>query len=154
MRAQEMGYFMVQSTKPQTLALALSDSPLGFAAWVCEKFRTWGDTKGDIESRFSLDTLITNLMLYLVNDTVGPALWMYRGRAGEAAAGPMPRVKRPTGVALFPAELIPYPPRELAEQAYAIARWTTMPAGGHFAALEEPVAFSDEVRAFLAEAGF
>lgn len=153
MRVQEMGYFMVQSTKPQTLALALSDSPLGFAAWVCEKFRTWGDTKGDIESRFSLDTLITNLMLYLVNDNVGPALWLYRGRAAEAAV-PMPRVERPTGVALFPAELIPYPPRALAEQAYAIARWTPMPAGGHFAALEEPVAFSDEVRSFFAEVGF
>jgi pimeloyl-ACP methyl ester carboxylesterase len=153
MRAQEMGYFMVQSTKPQTLALALSDSPLGFAAWVCEKFRTWGDTKGDIESRFSLDTLITNLMLYLANDNVGPALWMYRGRAAEAPL-PMPRIERPTGVALFPAELIPYPPRALAEQAYAIARWTPMQAGGHFAALEEPAAFSDEVRTFFAEAGF
>jgi microsomal epoxide hydrolase len=153
MRAQEMGYFMVQSTKPQTLALALADSPLGFAAWVCEKFCTWGDTQGDIESRFSLDTLISNLMLYLVNDNVGPALWMYRGRAAEAAV-PMPRVERPTGVALFPAELIPYPPRALAEQAYAITRWTPMPAGGHFAALEEPVAFSDELRSFFAEAGF
>lgn len=153
MRAQEMGYFMVQSTKPQTLALALADSPLGFAAWVCEKFRTWGDSKGDIESRFSLDTLITNLMLYLVNDNVGPALWLYRGRAAEAAM-PMPRVERPTGVALFPAELIPYPPRALAEQKYAIARWTAMAAGGHFAALEEPAAFSDEVRAFFADVGF
>ncbi len=153
MRAQEMGYFMVQSTKPQTLALALNDSPLGFAAWVCEKFRTWGDTGGDIESRFSLDTLITNLMLYLVNDNVGPALWMYRGRAEEASTR-MPRVERPTGVALFPAELIPYPPRALAAQMYNITRWTEMPAGGHFAALEEPVAFCDEVRSFFADVEF
>lgn len=154
MRANEMGYYMVQSTKPQTLALALSDSPLGFAAWVCEKFRTWGDTKGDIESRFSLDTLITNLMLYLVNDNVGPALWMYRGRAAEAAGGAPARVERPTGVALFPAELIPYPPRHMAELAYNVTRWTPMPAGGHFAALEEPKAFADEVRSYFAEVGY
>lgn len=88
MRASEMGYFMVQSTKPQTIALALADSPLGFAAWVCEKFRTWGDTHGDIDRRFSRDTLITNLMLYLITDNVGPAMWMYRGRAEESPLEP------------------------------------------------------------------
>lgn len=154
-RASELGYFAVQSTKPQTLALALTDSPLGFAAWVCEKFRTWGDTHGAIESRFSRDLLITNLMLYLVNDNVGPALWMYRGRAEESPIGAqVPRVEVPTGVACFPAEFIPYPPRSVAERAYAVARWTQMPAGGHFAALEEPVAFSDEVRAFASQVGF
>lgn len=154
-RATELGYFAVQSTKPQTLALALTDSPLGFAAWVCEKFRTWGDTHGVIESRFSRDVLITNLMLYLVNDNVGPALWMYHGRAQESPPGSkVPRVEVPTGVACFPGEFIPYPPRAVAERAYAVARWTDMPAGGHFAALEEPVAFSDEVRAFFSRVGF
>jgi pimeloyl-ACP methyl ester carboxylesterase len=155
MRAKEMGYHLLQSTKPQTIALALTDTPLGFAAWVCEKFRTWGDTKGDIDSRFDRDTLITNLMLYLVNDAVGPAMWMYRGRFEEmAAGGAMPRVDIPVGIALFPAELIPYPPRAVAERGFAVARWTEMPAGGHFAALEEPVAFSDEVRAFFAQVGY
>lgn len=155
MRASEMGYFMVQSTKPQTLALALADSPLGFAAWVCEKFRTWGDTRGDIESRFPRDVLITNLMLYLVNDAAGPALWMYKGRAEESPPGArLPRVEIPTGVACFPAEIIPYPPRAVAERAYAVTRWTPMDAGGHFAALEEPQAFSDEVRGFFGEVGF
>lgn len=154
-RATEMGYFALQSTKPQTLALALTDSPLGFAAWACEKFRSWGDTRGDIESRFSRDTLITNLMLYLVNDAVGPALWMYRGRAEESPPGAqVPRVEVPTGVACFPAEVIPYPPRQVAERAYAVARWTQMDSGGHFAALEEPVAFSDEVRAFFDQIGY
>jgi pimeloyl-ACP methyl ester carboxylesterase len=155
MRASEMGYFMVQSTKPQTLALALTDSPLGFAAWVCEKFRSWGDTRGDIESRFSRDVLITNLMLYLVTDSVGSALWMYRGRAEESPPGARtPRVEIPTGVACFPAEFIPYPPRHVAERAYAITRWTTLAAGGHFAALEEPQAFSDEVAGFFNTLGF
>ncbi|MDO8769267.1 MAG: epoxide hydrolase [Burkholderiaceae bacterium] len=154
MRLKEMGYFAVQSTKPQTLAFALSDSPIGFASWVCEKFRTWGDTHGDIESKFDLDSLITNLMLYLVTDSVGPALWMYRGRAQEAALGePVPRVEVPTGIALFPAEIIPYPPREVADRAYFIVRWTPMRAGGHFAALEEPEAFSDEVRAYFSQVG-
>ncbi|MCW5655294.1 epoxide hydrolase family protein [Hydrogenophaga sp.] len=156
MRAKEMGYHAVQSTKPQTLALALADTPLGFAAWVCEKFRTWSDTReGDIHSRFDRDTLITNLMLYLVNDAAGTSLWMYRGRADEFAAGGVaPRVEVPTGIALFPAEIIPYPPRAMVERGYAVARWTPMPAGGHFAALEEPVAFSDEVRAFFRQIGY
>lgn len=154
-RTAELGYFAIQSTKPQTVALALTDSPLGFASWVCEKFRSWGDTRGDIESRFSRDTLITNLMIYLVNDAVGPALWMYRGRAEESPPGSrVPRVEVPTGVACFPAEFIPYPPRIVAERAYAVARWTEMGAGGHFAALEEPVAFSDEVRAFFSQVGY
>ena len=155
MRAHEMGYHLVQSTKPQTISLALTDTPLGFAAWVCEKFRTWGDTKGDIDSRFDRNTLITNLMLYLVNDAVGPAMWMYRGRFEEmAAGGATPRVEIPVGIALFPAELIPYPPRAVAERGFAVARWTEMPAGGHFAALEEPEAFSNEVRAFFAQIGY
>lgn len=155
LRAREMGYFAIQSTKPQTVALALADSPVGFAAWVCEKFRSWGDTQGDIDSRFARDTLITNLMLYLVNDAVGPALWMYRGRAEESPLGALPpRVEIPTGVALFPAEVIPYPPRSTAATAFNVVRWTSMPVGGHFAALEEPAAFCNEVRAFCAQIGF
>lgn len=155
MRVSEMGYFMVQTTKPQTLGIALSDSPLGFAAWVCEKFRTWGDTRGDIYSRFSADTIITNLMLYLLNDAVGTAMWMYRGRAEEMSPGfRTPRCEVPTGVALFPAELIPYPPRAVAETAYNVVRWTSMPAGGHFAALEEPTAFSAELRSFARQLAF
>jgi microsomal epoxide hydrolase len=154
-RASELGYFAIQSTKPQTVALALADSPLGFAAWVCEKFRSWGDTHGDIDSRFSRDTLITNLMLYLLNDAVGSSIWMYRGRAEESPVGAQfPRVEVPTGVACFPAEFIPYPPRAVAERAYAIERWTQMNAGGHFAALEEPQAFSEELRAYCSQIGF
>lgn len=148
---QEAGYSMVHATKPQTIGLALSASPLAFAAWVIEKFRNWGDTGGDIESRFSKEVLVTNLMLYLVNDAVTSSLWMYRGRADEDATGAYSalRVDVPTGIALFPAEFIPYPPRTLAERHYAIARWQEMPGGGHFAALEEPERFSDEVRTFF-----
>jgi pimeloyl-ACP methyl ester carboxylesterase len=154
LRAQEMGYFVVQSTRPQTLALALCDSPLGFAAWVCEKFRNWGDTRQDIDHRFDRNTLITNLMLYLVNGAVGPALWMYRGRAEESPPGSVPpRVEIPVGIALFPSEVIPYPPRQLAQRAYNVVRWTPMERGGHFAALEEPESFCREVQDFCAQIG-
>jgi pimeloyl-ACP methyl ester carboxylesterase len=155
LRAQEMGYFAVQSTRPQTLALALSDTPLGFAAWVCEKFRNWGDRSKSIDERFDKDTLITNLMAYLVNGSVGPALWMYRGRAEESPVGSLqPRVEVPVGVALFPSEVIPYPPLDLARTAYNVVRWTPMLAGGHFAALEQPEAFSQELREFCVQIGF
>lgn len=152
LRAQEMAYFAVQSTRPQTLALALSDTPLGFAAWACEKFHNWGDVGVGMDARLGKDALITNLMTYLVNGAVGPALWMYRGRAEESPPGSVqPRVEIPVGVALFPFEVIPYPPRQLAQSAYHVVRWTSMPAGGHFAALEEPESFSDEVREFCAQ---
>ena len=150
-QVREFGYHAMQSTKPQTIGLALSDSPLGFAAWVTEKFQAWGDTGGAIESRFSKAMLITNLMLYLVNDAVTSAAWLYRGRVEEAAGGGYRdlRVDAPTAVALFPAEFIPYPPRDVVERFYRVTRWTEMAAGGHFAALEEPAALADDVRAFF-----
>lgn len=141
-------YMMQQATKPQTIGLALADSPLGFAAWVSEKFHGWGDTRGNIESRFSKDQLLTNIMIYLVNDAVQSAIWMYRTIFTEPRDGK--RVAVPTGVALFPAEFIPYPPRSGAERAYNITRWTEMPAGGHFAAMEEPAAFAAEVGGYFA----
>jgi microsomal epoxide hydrolase len=153
-QARESAYMMEQMTKPQTIGLALADSPLGFAAWVCEKFHGWADTGGDIESRFTKDQLLTNIMLYLVNDAVQSAIWMYRGALTEEQTGP--RVRVPTGMALFPAEFYPYPPRLAAERAYNIVRWTEMTAGGHFAAMEAPAAFAAEVGAFFrdqAEAG-
>lgn len=151
-RNRSFGYHTVQTHSPQTIGLLLGDSPLGFAAWVLEKFRNWGDTGGDIDSRFERDTLITNLMIYLLNDAAATSTWLYRGRAEEAETGQYEglRVRVPTGVALFPAEFIPYPPRAVAERTYDIARWTPMPAGGHFAALEEPERLSDDIRAFFA----
>jgi pimeloyl-ACP methyl ester carboxylesterase len=147
-RAAESGYAHEQSTRPQTIGLALHDSPLGFAAWVLEKFQRWGDTKGDLESRFSKDALLGNIMIYLVNDAVISSLWMYYGADHEAARY-TGRVDIPTGVALFPREFLPIPPRHLIERAVNLQRWTEMPAGGHFAAMEEPEAFANEVRAFF-----
>lgn len=147
-QAAESAYMMEHATKPQTIGLALADTPIGFAAWICEKFHGWGDTKGDIESRFSKDRLIDNAMIYLVNDAVQSSIWMYRSIFTEGRAEG--RMGVPTGLALYPAEFIPYPPRSAAERAYELADWTVMEAGGHFAALEEPAAFAANVGGFFA----
>jgi microsomal epoxide hydrolase len=142
-------YQMLHMTRPQTIAIALSDTPMGYAAWVLEKFHGWGDTKGDIESRFSKDQLITNLMIHLVNDAVTSMIWSYAGAVQEARRGELGRmrVEVPTACAHYPAEFLPWPPRSVAERTYNIVRWEAMPAGGHFAAMEEPLAFVEDLRA-------
>jgi microsomal epoxide hydrolase len=147
-RVAESGYAHEHATRPQTIGLALSDTPLGFASWVIEKFQRWGDTGGDIESRFDKDTLLTNIMIYLVNDAVTSAIWMYYGADQEAARYTHP-VTVPSALALFPGEFLPIPPRSVAERLLNLQRWTEMPSGGHFAALEEPAAFADDVRSFF-----
>lgn len=148
---RESAYMMEHMTKPQTIGAALSASPVAFAAWVIEKFHGWADTRGDIESRFSKDQLITNLMTYLVNDAVTSAIWMYAGTAAEAAQGLLIglKVTAPTAVALFPAEFIPPAPREAMARNWNLTRLTQMPEGGHFAAFEEPQRFADDVREFF-----
>jgi len=147
LQKRESAYMMVHATKPQTIGLALADTPIGFAAWVCEKFHGWADTHGDIESRFSKDRLLDTIMLYLVNDAVQSSIWTYRSIFTE---GPLEhRIAVPTGLALYPAEFMPYPPRSGAERAYNVADWVTMSAGGHFAAMEEPAAFAANVGRFF-----
>jgi len=149
---QASAYMMLHMSKPQTIAIALSDTPMGYAAWVLEKFHGWSDTRGDIESRFSKDQLITNLMIHLVNDAVTSMIWSYAGAAVEVQRGDHAglRVEAPTAVALYPAEFLPAPPRNVAERVWNITRWVEMPAGGHFAAMEEPAAFAADVaEAFL-----
>lgn len=146
--ARECAYLYEQQTKPQTIALALAANPLAFAAWVLEKCNAWADTGGQIESRFTKDQLLTNIMIYLVNDAVGSALWLYYGAAKEEPSHD--RIAVPTGFAAYPVEIIPPPPRQVAQLEFNITRWTQMPAGGHFAAWEEPAAFAREVAAFFA----
>ena len=146
---EETGYMQIQGTKPQTLAYGLSDSPVGLAAWIIEKFRTWSDCDGDVERRFPRDTLLTNVMLYWVTGAIGSSFWPYYARQH----GPWPitekrPVKVPTAYASFPCEIL-HPPRAWAERVYNIQRWTVMEAGGHFAALEEPEALAADVRAFF-----
>jgi microsomal epoxide hydrolase len=148
---EETGYMWIQGTRPQTLAYALTDSPVGLAAWIVEKFRAWSDCGGDVERRFSRDVLLTNVMLYWVTGAIGSSFWPYYARHHS----PWPISERrpvtvPTAYAAFPREIL-HPPRSLAERVYNIRRWTTMPAGGHFAALEEPELLAADIRAFFRE---
>ena len=148
----EDGYRTQQATKPQTLSYAMMDSPVGVAAWIIEKFNSWSDTVGDnIESVYTKDELLTNIMVYLVTKTFNTASWIYYGRREEGGRVLSPdgqRVEVPTAAALFPAELLSWPPRSYAEPVYNITRWTEMPRGGHFAALEQPTLLIDDIRAF------
>ena len=151
-QVMENGYRTQQATRPQTLSYAMMDSPVGVAAWIVEKFNSWSDTDGDdIESVYSKDTLLTNIMVYLVTGTFNTASWIYYGRREEGGRVLSPEGKRvevPTAAALFPKELLSWPPRSYVERVYNITRWTEMPRGGHFAALEQPQLLIDDIRAF------
>ena len=148
----ENGYRTQQATKPQTLSYAMMDSPVGVAAWIIEKFNSWSDTVGDdIESVHSKDSLLTNIMIYLITKTFNTASWIYYGRTEEGGRILSPEGKRvevPTAAALFPAELLSWPPRSYAERIYNIKQWTEMPQGGHFAALEQPDLLIEDIRTF------
>lgn len=148
---RESAYMLEHMTKPQTIGAALAASPVAFAAWVIEKFHGWGDTGGDIESRFSKDQLITNLMLYLVNDAVASSIWVYAGTAREIAEGALTGldVRVPTAVALYPGEFLPAAPEAAMARNWDLKRRVQMSAGGHFAALEMPEEFSNDVRSFF-----
>ena len=146
----ETGYQWIQGTKPQTLAFALSDSPAGLAAWIVEKFRTWSDCGGNVEAAFTRDRLLANISFYWFTGAIGSSFWPYY--AVRHRPWPIPdgqTIDVPAGYAQFPAEIL-RPPRSLAERTYTdIRRWTVMPRGGHFAALEQPEALANEVREFF-----
>ncbi|MBI2205564.1 MAG: alpha/beta fold hydrolase [Candidatus Rokubacteria bacterium] len=147
--SEETGYQRIQGTKPQTLAYALTDSPVGLAAWIVEKFRTWSDCGGDVERRFTKDELLTNVMIYWITGAIGSSFWPYYAFHHAAwVPSAAERVETPTAIAEFPCEIL-RPPRPWAERAYNLQRWTTMPAGGHFAAMEEPAALAADIRAFF-----
>ena len=150
--ATEGGYFKIQSTKPQTLSYAMMDSPVGVAAWIVEKFQGWGDIEdGYVDATFSMDQVLANIMVYLVTETFNTASWIYRAYADEKSSF-LPdggRVQVPVGVANFPKEFIPWPPRIYAEKSYNIVHWTDMPHGGHFAAMEQPQLFTKDLQTFL-----
>lgn len=147
---RESGYQAIQGTKPQSLAYGLTDSPAGLAAWIVEKFRTWSDCGGDVERSFTKDQLLENITLYWVTGTINSAMRLYYESLGPGRllGETSPRIETPTGHARFPAEIRPTP-RAWAEQMYNVVRWTEMPKGGHFAALEQPTLFVDEVRSFF-----
>ena len=148
-RQNELDYFGEQTHKPQTVSFALSDSPLAAAAWILEKFKSWSDSDAGIESAFTKDQLLTNIMWYLVTDTAGSGVWIYRGNADDPAA-PRGRVSVPTGFAAFPKEMpIFLPPRRFLERDFNLIHYTQMPRGGHFACMEQPRLFSEDLRAFF-----
>jgi epoxide hydrolase len=149
-RTHEAAYSRQQRTRPDSLTVGHADSPAGLAAWIVEKFRAWSDCDGDVETAFTRETLLTNLMFYWAPNSAASAARIYyenaRDPAGVVTRG---RVEVPVGYAAFPRE-ITRPPRSWAEPHYAIERWTEMPRGGHFAALEAPDLLVDDVRAFFA----
>jgi pimeloyl-ACP methyl ester carboxylesterase len=149
-RKHESGYQSIQRTKPQSLGYGLNDSPVGLAAWIVEKFAGWSDCHGDVESRFSKDELLTNIMIYWVTQSITSSMRLYCETDRARSEAPEPRIEAPTATAVFPKELYKVP-RAWAEAAYNLKRFTVFPSGGHFAALEEPEALVGDVRAFFRE---
>ena len=144
---EEAGYQAIQGTRPQTLAFGLSDSPIGLAAWLVEKFRAWTDCDGDPRNALSMDEMLGDISLYWFTGCIGASFWPYYARMH----GPWPidrHVTVPTGYAQFPREIF-RPPREAAERFFNIQRWTVMERGGHFAALERPRELATEIREFF-----
>jgi microsomal epoxide hydrolase len=150
-QAEEAAYAGEQGTKPQTLGMALNDSPAGLLSWIVEKFRTWSDCDGDPETVFTRDQLLTNVMLYWVTETITSSVRLYwESRLSGIWTKPPDRVTVPTGIARYPKEEILRFPRSWVEQIYNVTYWSVLPRGGHFAAMEQPELFVDDVRKFFA----
>jgi len=153
---KEGAYAMIQSTRPQSLAYGLNDSPAGLAAWIVEKFRSWSDCNGDVETRFTRDELLANITLYWVTETINSSFRFYYDAANAGALTWIVEMikkwtgssKVPTGFASFPHDILP-PPREWAERFFNVQHWTEMPRGGHWAAMEEPELLTEDIRAFF-----
>jgi pimeloyl-ACP methyl ester carboxylesterase len=147
---EEGGYNAIQSTRPQTLAYGLNDSPVGLMAWIVEKWRAWTDPNGNIEDYFSKDELLVNVMIYWVTETINPANRSYYERAHDTRSlGPNDKIRIPTGVALT-TEPVQRVPREWAQRRYTdLRRWTEFSSGGHFIAAEEPELLAGEIREFF-----
>ncbi len=153
---EEGGYKAIQSTKPQSLGYGLNDSPAGLTAWILEKWRSWADSRGDLDARFSRDFLLTTVTLYWVTQTITSSMRDYfdnDNRRFRVTLGPQNFVKVSTGIAVFAHQFVDEgePPREWAERLYNVRRWTSMPRGGHFAAAEEPALLARDIAAFHAD---
>src|SRR5450755_1202141 len=157
---KEGAYSMIQSTKPQTLAYGLNDSPAGLAAWIIEKFRSWSDNDGNIENTFSKDELLTNLTIYWATGTINSSFRLYNESMKammQALYNPLTKLNPfdktgsrsevPAAFAIFPKD-ISFPPEEFAARFFNIQQWTVMPAGGHFTAMEQPELLAGNIREF------
>jgi len=141
-----MGYFGIQSTRPQTLAQALSDSPIGLACWIGEKFVVWSDKDADGSSFVSTDTILAHASLYWFTQSIGSSIRLYYDEVHKP--GSRDYLSVPTGIAVFPREILKSP-RKWAEKHYNIRQWSVMPRGGHFAALEVPDLLIEDIRSFV-----
>ena len=149
--ANESGYMRLQCTKPQTIAIALNDSPAGLCSWIVEKRRTWSDCDGEVERRFSKDDLCATMTLYWISESYGTSARYYYEAAHnlwKPSHDRHPVVEAPTGIAVFLKEVM-LMPRKWAERYYNLKRWTVMPSGGHFAPMEEPHRLVEDIRAFF-----
>ena len=143
----EAGYALEQGTKPQTVGVALNDSPAGLLAWIVEKFRTWSDCDGDPLTVFTRDQLLTNVMTYWVTGTITSSARLY-WELMHAQQGAPEYVAVPTGIARYPKEIFCFP-RSWVERRFNVTHWAELPRGGHFAAMEQPDLFVDDVRNFF-----
>ena len=147
--AEEGGYSHIQSTKPQTLSYGLNDSPAGLAAWIVEKYRRWSDCGGDVETRFTKDELLTTVTIYWVTESINSSTRLYYEAFSKPwNLGKDEKIQVPVAIAAFPSENT-VPSREWSERSYNVQHWTDMPAGGHFAALEEPLNLAKDIRDFF-----
>jgi pimeloyl-ACP methyl ester carboxylesterase len=147
---EEAAYALVHGTKPQTLGVALNDSPAGLLAWIVEKFRTWSDCGGHPENAIPRERLITNVMLYWVTQTITSSTRLYwETRHGGLWEGAPEFVAAPTGVARYPKEEVLRFPRAWVERQYNVTHWAVLPRGGHFAAMEQPALFVADVQDFF-----
>jgi len=151
--AGDSAFAAIQQTRPGTLAVAMSDSPAGMAAWIIDKWHAWSDHRGDLDAHVGRDFLLTTLTLFWATRSFETSILDYRDNAGPAA-NPQPSdfVTVPTGVALFlnyGDRALPTPPRSWAERLYNVTRWTVMTEGGHFAPVENPRDLSADIRAFF-----
>lgn len=144
--AQEMAYAMQHSSKPQTLAYGLNDSPVGLAAWIVEKFWRWSDNGGDVETAFTKDELLTNLTIYWATGTINSSIRLYYETARNP--GNWGRVELPTAMLMPSKDMFPTP-REWAERSYRVDRWTEVQRGGHFLEWEDPHTVAEDLRAFF-----
>jgi len=147
------GYRTQQATKPQTLSYAMIDSPVGIAAWIVEKMHGWSDLKdNNIESVYSKDVLLANIMVYVLTNTFNTASWIYFGRREEGGRyfpKDFKKIIIPTGIAIFPKEMSEWPPQSYIEKIFNVKQINKMKEGGHFPALEKPGVLIEDMKYFF-----
>lgn len=139
---KEAGYMKIQSTKPQTLAFGLTDSPVGLAAWILEKFHSWRD----LQTNLPLDDIITNIMIYWFGENIYTATRVYY--ENSHFLNPIGTIEVPTGICLFPKDIL-LPPRKWVEAHFNVVHWGNVKKGGHFTSMENPEEYAADLFLFL-----